>query len=157
MSGKKRAEAWDRTVKAADQLKPVAAQVKPLAQSTGQAARRSILRGRAWAAPQLERTGKALQETVAPKVSAALSTAAERIDPAKPRRARWKWPVGLLAAAAAAASAAAAVFKSRAKAEAQTAAQTQPETPVHDATEPVMTVNDADLTHTPTTNTSQAS
>jgi hypothetical protein len=157
MSGKKRTEAaWDRTVKAADQLKPVAAQVKPLAKNTGKAARRSILRSRAWAAPQLERTGKALQDTVAPKVSAALSSAAERIDPAKPRRARWGWVVGLTAAAAAAASAAAAVFKSRAKAEAQTQAYT-PETPAHDSTEPVSAVNNADLTHTPTTNTSQAS
>ena len=144
MSGKKRAEAWDRTVKAADQLKPIA-------KNTGDAARRSFLRSRAWAAPRLERTGKAFEETVAPKVSAALSSAAERIDPAKPRRGRWKLPVGLMAAAAAAASAAAAVFKSRAKTDAQT------ETPTHDATEPVTAVNDADLTSNPTTNTSQAS
>jgi hypothetical protein len=151
MSGKKRTEAWDRTVKAADQLKPIAAQMKPIAKNTGQAARRSILRSRAWAAPQIERTGKALQDTVAPKVSAALSSAAERIDPAKPRRARWKLPVGLMAAAAAALSAAAAVFKSRAKAEAPT------ETTVHDATEPAMPVNDADLTSNPNTTTTQAS
>ena len=128
MSGKKRAEAWDRTVKAADQLKPIADQMKPLAKSTGQAARRGILRSRAWAAPRLERSGQVLQDTVAPKVSSALSSAAERIDPAKPRKARWKLPVGLLAAAAAAASAAAAVFKNRAK----TAADTQ--TTAHDAT-----------------------
>lgn len=156
MSGKKRTEAWDRTVKAADQLKPMAAQMKPmaaqmkpLAKNTGEAARRSILRSRAWAAPRLERSGKVLQETVAPKVSAALSSAAERIDPAKPRKARWKWPVGLMAAAAAAASAAAAVFKSRSKTDAQTTA--------HDATEPVTAVNDADLTSNPTTKASQAS
>ncbi len=151
MSGKKRTEAWDRTVKAADQLKPVAAQMKPLAKNTGQVARRSILRSRAWAAPRLERTGKAVQDTVAPKVSAALSSAAERIDPAKPRRGRWKLPVGLMAAAAAAASAAAAFFKSRSKAEAQA------ETTVHDATEPVTQVNDADLASNPPTNTSQVS
>jgi len=151
MSGKKRTEAWDRTVKAADQLKPVAAQVKPLAKNTGEAARRSILRSRAWAAPRLERSGKVLEETVAPKVSAALSSAAERIDPAKPRKGRWKWPVGLLAAAAGAASAAAAFFKSRSKSEAQT------QTTTHDATEPVTAVNDADLAKNPTTKASQAS
>ncbi|HET7014618.1 MAG TPA: hypothetical protein VFI65_11955 [Streptosporangiaceae bacterium] len=151
MSGKKRAEARDRAVKAADRLKPIAEQMKPVAKSTGEAARRSILRSRAWAAPHLERTGKALQDTVAPKVSAALSSAAERIDPAKPRRGRWKWPVGLMAAAAAAASAAAAVFKSRAKTDAGS------DTAAHDATEPVMAVNDADLTSNPTSNTSQAS
>lgn len=150
MSGKKRTEAWDRTVKAADQLKPVAAQVKPLAKNTGEVARRSILRSRAWAAPRLERSGKVLEETVAPKVSAALSSAAERIDPAKPRKGRWKWPVGLLAAAAGAASAAAAFFKSRSKSEAQT--QT-----THDATEPVMAVNDADVAKNPTNKASQAS
>src|SRR5215472_697923 len=129
MSGKKRTEAWDRTVKAADQIKPIADQVKPLAKSTGAAARRSILRSRAWAAPRLERTGKVLEETIAPKVSSALSAAADRIDPAKPRRSgRWKLPVGLMAAAAAACSAAAAVFKNRAKTEAKT------ETAARDAT-----------------------
>jgi len=151
MSGKKRAEAWDRTVKATDRLKPIAEQMKPIAKNTGRAARRSVLRSRAWAAPRLERTGKVLQDTVAPKVSAALSSAAERIDPSKPRRGRWKLPVGLMAAAAAAASAAAAVFKSRSKTGAKT------ETTVHDATEPVIGVNDADLTSDPTPKTSQAS
>lgn len=151
MSGNKRAEAWDRTVKATDRLKPIAEQMKPIAKNTGQAARRSILRSRAWAAPQLERTGKALQDTVAPKVSAALSSAAERIDPAKPRRGRWKWPVGLMAAAAAAASAAAAVFKSRSKTESQSG------TSAHDATEPVTAVNDADLTSSPSTKATKAS
>ena len=153
MSGKKRTEAWDRTVKAADQLKPIADQMKPLAKSTGQAARRSFLRSRAWAAPRIERTGKALEETVAPKVSAALSSAAERLDPAKPRRSRWKLPVGLMAAAAAAASAGAAVFKNRAK----TATQTQTETTAQDATEPVTAVNDADLASKPAPKSSQAS
>ncbi len=144
MSGKKRAEAWDRTVKTADQLKPIA-------KSTGEAARRSILRSRSWAAPRLERTGKVLEDTVAPKVSAALSSAAERLDPEKPRRGRWKWPVGLLAAAAAAASAAAAVLKSRSKDESQS------DTPTHDTTEPVTAVNDADLTRNPSTKSSQVS
>jgi hypothetical protein len=117
MSGKKRTEGWDRTVKvAADQLKPMAAQVKPLAQSTGEAARRGILRTRAWAAPQVERSGQVLQDTVAPKVSAMLSSAAQRIDPAKPRRdGRWRLPVGIAAAIAAAASAAAAFLGNRKK------------------------------------------
>ncbi len=115
MSGKKTTEAWDRTLKAADQVKPMAAQVKPLAKSTGDAAKRQIFRTRAWAAPRIDRTGKAIQDNVAPKVSSMLGAAAERIDPAKPRRGRWRLPVGILAAAAAAASAAAAVFRSRTK------------------------------------------
>ncbi len=115
MSGKKRTEAWDRTLKAADQLKPVASQVKPLAKTTGEAARRQLFRTRAWAAPQVERTGKALQDNVAPKVSAMLSTAAERIDPVKPRGGRWRLPVGIAAVLAAAASGAAAILRSRGK------------------------------------------
>jgi hypothetical protein len=106
MSGKNRTEAWDRTLKAADQ-------VKPLAQSTGDAARRTILRSRAWAAPQLERTGHALQDNVAPKMSAMLSSAAKRIDPAKPKSGQWRLPVGIAAALAAVASAAAAVLGGR--------------------------------------------
>ena len=108
MSGSSKTEAWDRTRKAADQ-------VKPLAQNTGDAAKRTLLRTRAWAAPQLERTGHALQDNVAPKVSAMLTTAAQRIDPAKPKRGQWRLPVGIAAALAAAASAAAAVLSQKAR------------------------------------------
>lgn len=115
MSGNKRTEAWDRTRKAADQIKPMAAQMKPVAKSTGEAARRQWFRTRAWAAPQVERTGRVLQETVAPKVSDALSAAAERIDPNKPKRVRWRLPVGIAAAIAAAASGAAAALRKRSK------------------------------------------
>jgi len=116
MSGKKRTEALDRAAqKAADQIKPVAAQVKPLAKSTGQAARRQLFRTRAWAAPRVERSGKVLQDTVAPKVSSMLSSAADRIDPAKPKRGRWRLPVGIATAVTAAASAAAAVLRNRSK------------------------------------------
>jgi hypothetical protein len=115
MSGKRRTEALERAQKAADQIKPVAAQMKPLAKSTGQAARRQLFRTRSWAAPKVERTGKVLQDTVAPKVSSMLSSAAERIDPAKPKRGRWRLPVGIATAVTAAASAAAAVLRNRSK------------------------------------------
>ncbi len=110
MSGKSKTEAWDRTLKAADQ-------VKPLARSTGHAANRALLRTRAWAAPQLERTGHALEENVAPKMSAMLSSAAKRIEPAKSKRGsgQWRLPVGIAAALAAAASAAAAIFGQKAR------------------------------------------
>src|SRR5579859_7882879 len=112
MSGNKRTEAWGRTRKAADQM---AAQMKPLAKSSGQAARRQLFRTRAWAAPRVERTGKVLEDTVAPKVSSMLSSAAERLDPARPKRGRWRLPVGIATAVTAAASAAAAVLRNRSK------------------------------------------
>jgi hypothetical protein len=121
MSPKKNTEAWDRTRKAADQL-------KPFAKSAGQAANRQIYRTRAWAAPHVERSGKALQDTVAPKVSAMLSSAAERIDPAKPRPNGWRKPAGLAAGFAAAASAAAAVLRKRARGAAAAAPTTEPTT-----------------------------
>jgi len=99
---------------AAAQLKPVASQVKPLAKSTGAAARRQARRTRAWAAPQVERTGQVLQDSVAPKVSALLSSAAQRLEPAKPRHRRWPKPVGI-AAVTAAGSAVAAFVRNRRK------------------------------------------
>jgi hypothetical protein len=103
----------------AAQVKPVAtqvaAQVKPVAKSAGEATRRGLHRTRAWAAPQIEHSGQVLEETVAPKVSALLSAAAQRIEPPKPKRQRWRTVVGLSLLAAAAASAAAAALRRRAK------------------------------------------
>jgi hypothetical protein len=99
---------------AAAQLKPTAERAKPLAKNTSEAARRRILRTRAWAAPQVERSGQVLQDTVAPKVSAMLSSAARRIDPAQPRYRRWKKPAGL-ATLTAAGGAIAAFLRSRKK------------------------------------------
>ena len=98
---------------AAAQVKPVAAQVaaqvKPVAKTAGEATRRGLHRSRAWAAPQIEHSGQVLEETVAPKVSAMLSAAAQRIEPPKPKRQRWRTVVGLSLLAAAAAAAAAAL------------------------------------------------
>ena len=100
---------------AAAQLKPVAERAKPLARSTGQAARRQVLRTRAWAAPRVEHSGQVLQDTVAPKVSAMMSEAARRLDPAQPRQRRWAKPVGLLATLTAAGGAVAAYLRNRNK------------------------------------------
>jgi hypothetical protein len=105
--------AWDRARQAAGQLKPVAAQVKPLARSTRTAARRRVHRTRAWAAPQVERTGQVLQDSVAPKVSALLSSAAQRLEPAKPRHRRWRKLAGISALTAAASAVAALVRNHR--------------------------------------------
>lgn len=106
--------ASDRVRQAAAQVMPVAARMKPLARSTGLAARRGVHRTRAWAAPQVERTGQVLQDSVAPKVSALLSSAAERLEPAKPPRRRWRKLVGI-SMITAAAGAVAAVVRSRKK------------------------------------------
>jgi hypothetical protein len=105
--------ARDRARQAAAQVKPVAAQVKPLAKSSQAAARRGVHRSRAWAAPQVERTGQVLQDSVAPKVSALLSSAAQRLDPAKPSRHRWRKPAGIAMVTAAASALAAAIRNGR--------------------------------------------
>jgi hypothetical protein len=93
----------------AAQVKPAAAQMKPLAHSTGAAAKRRVRRTRAWAAPRVERTGQVLQDSVAPTVSAWLSRAARRLEPAKPQRQRWRKLAGIFVLAAAAGAAAALV------------------------------------------------
>ena len=113
--------AWDRVRKAAAQVMPVAARMKPLARSTGVAARRGVHRTRALAVPQVERAGQILQESVAPKVSALLSSAAERLEPAKPPRRRWRKLVGI-SMITAAASAVAAVVRIRKKPDPTTSA-----------------------------------
>src|SRR5258708_39558894 len=81
--------AWDRARQAAARVKSAAARGRPLAISTGAALRRRVHRTRAWAAPTVQRTGQVVQDSVAPKVSALLSSAAQRLEPAQappPRR-----------------------------------------------------------------------
>lgn len=95
---------WQRARQTAQDAKPVvAAQVKPLADNTKDAASRGLVKARAWAAPQVERTGQVLQDTVAPKVAAALTSAARRLEPEKPgRRGFWRILAGVSAVLAAA-------------------------------------------------------
>src|SRR2546423_15509828 len=64
--------------------------------------RRRGHRTRAWAAPRVERTGQVLQDSVAPRLSALLSSAARRLEPAKPRRPRWRKLAGISVLTAAA-------------------------------------------------------
>jgi hypothetical protein len=105
--GKAASSAWGWTRQAA-------ARVKPVATSAGAAARRGVHRTRAKVAPQVERTGQVLEESVAPKVSAALSSAARRLEPAKPPLSRWRKLAGV-SALTAAASAVAAFVRKRSK------------------------------------------
>jgi hypothetical protein len=91
-----------------DTIRHALTQAGPLATNTTEAVRQGMTRSRAWAAPQVERTGQFLQHVAAPKVSAALSSAAQKIEPAQPsRRRRWTkraGAAGLLAAVGAAAA-----------------------------------------------------
>jgi hypothetical protein len=103
----------DRARQAAAQVKPAAAHAKTLASSAGATARRRVRKTRAWAAPQVDRTGQILQDSVAPKVSAALSSAARRLEPAQPKRRPWRKLAVSAAFTTAASAVAAAVLKRR--------------------------------------------
>ena len=72
-------EALDRVRQAAAHLQPAAAKAKPLAGSTGAAAKRGVHRTRAWAAPRVEHTGQVLEDSVAPKVSSLLSSVESKV------------------------------------------------------------------------------
>jgi hypothetical protein len=112
--GTKASSPWHRARQAAAPVKPAAAQLKPLARSTAAAARRRVHKTRGWAAPQVEHAGQVLQDGVAPRVSALLSSAARRLEPAKPPRRRWR-KLAAVAMLAAAAGAVAAVVRIRGK------------------------------------------
>jgi hypothetical protein len=116
MSPRKDGAMLDSARQAAAQLRPAAEKARPYAQSAGVVARRQLLRTRAWAAPQIERSGQVLQDTVAPKAAALLSEAARRIDPAQPSQRRWRAGLGVgLAMVTAAAGAVAAWLRGRNK------------------------------------------
>jgi len=127
----------DRARQAAAQVKPAAAQAKTLASSAGTAARRRVHKARAWAAPQVDRTGQVLQDRVAPKVSAVLSSAARRLEPAEPKRRPWR-KLAVISALTTAATAVAAVVLNRRKPAAATPAD---ETDADEVT-PVATTRD---------------
>jgi len=95
---------WQRARQTAQDAKPIAAQVKPLADSTKAAASRGLRNARTWSAPKVDRTGQVLQDTVAPKVAAALHASAQRLDPDKPKRIGWRMVAGISAALALAAA-----------------------------------------------------
>jgi hypothetical protein len=113
--------AWRRARETTVRLQPAADKIMPLAKNAGTAARHQTDRTRAWAAPQVEKAGQVVQESIAPKVSSLLSAAARRLEPDEPRRRRWRKVAGVSAAATAAASALAAAVRSRRKASAAAA------------------------------------
>jgi hypothetical protein len=109
----------------------MAAQLPPLARNTSEAAKRGVTRTRAWAAPQLERGGEVLQNQLAPAVSAALSSAAHRVDPGQPKPRQWRKVAAFSLLAAAGVVTALAGFRLRASAaapaEETTASDTAPD------------------------------
>ena len=83
-------------------------QFTPLARSAQLTIGRGVYGARVWAAPRVERTGVAVQERLAPKVSSAMIATARRLQPPQASRRR-RWPVivggmALLAAGGAAAA-----------------------------------------------------
>jgi hypothetical protein len=107
-----------------DHVRRAAARMKPYASSAQAAAGRGVHKGRAFAAPRVERAGQAVEDSVAPKVSAMLSSAAQRLEPVKPRRRRWRKLAGI-SLLTAAAGAVAAAFRSRAKPDPTAPAETE--------------------------------
>jgi hypothetical protein len=90
-----------------------AARLKPVAHSTRAAAKHGVRTTRAWAAPQLEQTGHLVQDRIAPKISSVLSSAAQRIEPGKPRRRGWRKLAGASMVTAAASAVAGMVLNRR--------------------------------------------
>ncbi|MEO3810425.1 hypothetical protein ABGB17_15615 [Sphaerisporangium sp. B11E5] len=79
-----------------------AERIGPMASTARETAAHRIEDARVWAAPRLDRAAHSVEEDIAPKVSAFLATAAERIDPAPSTRRRGRWStVALLAGCAA--------------------------------------------------------
>ena len=75
-------------------------QAKDKATAATAAARQGTYSARIWVAPRLQRTGQALEQQVAPRMAAMLSSAARRIDPAPAKRRRWPFvAAGLMLAA----------------------------------------------------------
>ncbi len=68
---------------------------------------------RAWAAPRIERSGLAIKDTIAPKISEVFVVTARRVDVTPPRR-RWPRVMAGTALLAAAGATAAVMFRRRA-------------------------------------------
>ncbi|MEP7025197.1 MAG: hypothetical protein ABJB47_15655 [Actinomycetota bacterium] len=104
--------------RARGRARKTAAQAAPLARTAGDAVKQGaddvaawaapqVRRTRKWAAPRVEATGIAVQEKIAPQVSATLTKAARRLDPAPTKRPRSRIRLGFTVLAAAAGVAAA--------------------------------------------------
>lgn len=102
-----------RADSAVARARQAAARLTPVARSTSAAAKHGVRTTRAWAAPQVERTAHVVQDRIAPKISSALSSAAQRIEPGKPRRRNWRKLAGASMVTAAASAVAGAALRRR--------------------------------------------
>jgi len=114
-----------RARKIAMQASKMADQARPMTKSAAMTARQGagsaatwatprVGRVRAWMAVRVARGSVSVQETVAPRVSAMLATAARKLDPPKPRSRRFpKVLAGIALLAAGAAGAAAMAMRGR--------------------------------------------
>jgi hypothetical protein len=102
-----------RANSAVTRARQAAASLKPVARNTSAAAKQGARTTRAWAAPQLERTGHLVEDRIAPKISSVLSSAAQRIEPGKPRHRRWPQVAGASMVTAVASALAGAVLSRR--------------------------------------------
>jgi hypothetical protein len=66
-------------------------QVAPLARSAQEKAVQRLIEARAWTAPRVEAGGVAVQDRLAPAVTAAMVSAARGLEPPRARRRR-RWP-----------------------------------------------------------------
>jgi hypothetical protein len=100
-------------------------QLAPLTANAQVAARQGIYGARVWTAPRLDLAAQALQEQWAPRIAAALSAYARRIEPvpAKPPRRRWPAVVGGAVLIAGGATAAVVIMNRRNSAPATEAAE----------------------------------
>lgn len=109
-------------------------QVAPLARSAQEKAGRGLLSARAWTAPRVEAGGVAVQERLAPAVSAAMVTAARRIEPPKAKRRRWPLIVAGIVVLGAGCAAAAQVLRSRQNTASMAASDPEAPSPMPPAT-----------------------
>jgi hypothetical protein len=115
----------DRMVQAGRPVGSLAGQAMPLARNAGTTVRQStgiamaratpmVEAARSWAAPQLEHSAQAINDTIAPMISGALISAANRIDvPKRKSRNRGGMVAGAIALTAAAGAATVAVIRLR--------------------------------------------
>lgn len=94
-----------------------AARARPHVDEAAAWAKPRVDDARSWAAPRLERSGKVVQDTIAPAIADAMTSAARAMEVKKSRRRRWAVPAAITMMLAAAASAVAAAIMRRRPAE----------------------------------------